>query len=290
MALYLDFYGLAENPFQITPDPRFLYLAPSHRKALDYLEYGIHDRKGILVLAGEVGTGKTLLIRTLLQRLDARTQTALVMNARLGFKQLLMMALRDWNLNFRARTKMDLLLALQDFLVQVRNGGGNAVLIVDEAQNLSPVTLEGFRLLSNLETSTEKLLQIVFVGQPELEAVLNRHDLRQLRQRIPGISRVHHLTHQEVTGYVRHRLRVGGWSAVNGWIFDEGALMEITRCTGGIPRVINLLCDRALLVGYSQHEETVGARTIRKANGELRDGHLEAVPSADDANDEVSRA
>jgi general secretion pathway protein A len=277
VTVYKDFYGLRENPFQITPDPRFLYMAPSHRKALDYLEYGIRDRKGLLVLVGEVGTGKTLLIRTLLQRLDAHTETALVMNARLGFKQLLYMALRDWNLQVKGRTKMDLLLTLQDFLVQVRNRQGNAALIVDEAQNLSPVTLEGFRLLSNLETSTQKLLQIIFVGQPELEAILNRHDLRQLRQRIPGISRISHLNPQEVAAYVRHRLRVAGFSSPSGWIFEDGALLEISRFSGGIPRVINLICDRALTLGYLLHLECIDGGTIRQAHEDLQSGRMEAV-------------
>jgi general secretion pathway protein A len=279
VAVYEAFYGLRESPFNITPDPRFLFLTASHRNALHYLDYGIRERKGFLVMTGEVGVGKTLLIRTLLQRLDARTETALVMNARLSFKQLLFLALRDWNLPVQGRSKMDLLLTLQDFLVEVRNRGGNVVLIIDEAQNLSPLAMEEFRLLSNLETTAQKLLQIVLVGQPELQTVLNRHTLRQLRQRIPGISQITHLDGQGVAAYVRHRLRVAGWSSPSGWIFDEGALLEIFRCTGGIPRLVNLTCDRALLVGYQRHLRDIDAHVVRESAAYLRDGTLHSISS-----------
>jgi general secretion pathway protein A len=281
VASYESFYGLRENPFHITPDPRFLFLTPSHRSALNYLEYGIRERKGILVMTGEVGVGKTLLLRTLLQRLDSRSDSSLVMNARLTFKQLMVMALRDWNLPVRGRSKLDLLITLQEFLVDVRNRGGNAILIIDEAQNLTAEALEEFRLLSNMETSTQKLLQIVLAGQPELKVMLNQHSLRQLRQRIPGISEIRRLDPQGVAAYVRHRQRVAGLAAPSGWIFDDGALIEIARFTGGIPRLVNQLCDRALLLGYLQHRRTIGTGIIRQANEALRDGHLQTVATGD---------
>ncbi|MBD3334542.1 MAG: AAA family ATPase [Candidatus Eisenbacteria bacterium] len=277
MAVYDRFYGLRENPFHITPDPRFLFLTPSHRTGLNYLEYGIRERKGLLVLTGEVGVGKTLLIRTLLQRLDARTETALVMNARLTFKQLMVLALRDWSLPVRGRSKLDLLITLQEFLVEVRNRAGNAVLVVDEAQNLTPEALEEFRLLSNLETSTQKLLQIVLVGQPELKVILNQHSLRQLRQRIPGICELQHMDPAGVAAYVRHRQRVAGLTAERGWIFEDSALYEIARLSGGIPRLVNQLCDRALLLGYQQHLQHLDGAVVREAIEGLKDGNLELV-------------
>jgi general secretion pathway protein A len=277
VAVYEAFYNLRENPFHITPDPRFLFLTPAHRGALNYLEYGISERKGILVLTGEVGVGKTLLLRTLLQRLDARTETALVMNARLTFKQLLVLALRDWNLPIRARSKLDLLLTLQDFLLEVRQKGGNVVLVVDEAQNLTPEALEEFRLLSNLETSTQKLLQIVLAGQPELRTMLNQHRLRQLRQRIPGICSIGHLGPTDVHAYVQHRLRVAGWNPSQGPVFDQEALEEVFHCTAGVPRLINQLCDRSLTLGYLQHQRPIGRELVRRASEDLREGNLQVI-------------
>ncbi|MBU1949838.1 MAG: AAA family ATPase, partial [Candidatus Eisenbacteria bacterium] len=278
-AVYETFYGLTENPFNITPDPRFLFLTPSHRAALNYLEYGVEERKGFLVVTGEVGVGKTLLIRTLLQRVDSRTETALVMNARLTFKELMILAVRDWNLPVQGQTKLDLLIALQEYLVDVKNHGGNVLLIIDEAQNLSAESLEEFRLLSNMETSTQKLLQIVLAGQPELKVILNQHGLRQLRQRIPGICDIKSLDPDDVGDYVRHRQSVAGLCAPNDWIFDEAAIDEIYRNTEGIPRSINQLCDRALLLGYQRNMKVLGSREIIDAMDALKSGDVHWTPA-----------
>jgi general secretion pathway protein A len=287
VAIYETFYGLTENPFHITPDPRFLFLTPSHRSALNYLEYGVEERKGILVLTGEVGVGKTLLIRTLLQRTDSRTETALVMNARLTFKELMVLAVRDWNLPVQGQTKLDLLIALQEFLVDVKNHGGNVLLIIDEAQNLSAESLEEFRLLSNMETSTQKLLQIVLAGQPELKVILNRHSLRQLRQRIPGICEIKSLEPDDLGDYLRHRQSVAGLCAPNDWVFDEEAIGEIFRLTDGVPRSINQLCDRALLLGYQRNMKVLGAAQISDAMDALISGDVQwtPLPSGDDGMD-----
>lgn len=266
--MYEAFYGLKEPPFSITPDPRFLFLTRSHRDALAYLHYGIEQRKGFLSLTGEVGTGKTLLIRTLLGQLPDEVETAIVMNARLTFKQLLYLALLDFNVQPAGRSKVDLLLALQQFLLRLRNRNANAVLLIDEAQNLSEDSLEEFRLLSNFETANQKLIQIVLVGQPELRALLNRHSLRQLRQRIPGIFDLSRLPAEAVREYVDFRLQVASGQEVSG-LFDEDALDEVARHSQGIPRLVNQVCDRSLLVGYVRGAERVLAEHVREAVKEL---------------------
>ncbi|MBM3317094.1 MAG: AAA family ATPase [Candidatus Eisenbacteria bacterium] len=270
--MYEAFYGLREAPFNLTPDPRFLFMTPDQREALAYLKYGIQERKGFLVLSGEVGVGKTLIVRTLLGQLNGGVSSALVMNAMLSFGQLLRMALMDFGVPVRGRGKLDQLLALQQFLLATHAAGGNAVLVVDEAQNLSPACLEEFRLLSNLETSTAKLIQIVFVGQPELIELLNSHKLRQLRQRIPGVCELHPLEAAGVAEYVEHRLRVASEGRV-GQLFDDQALGEIAAHTRGVPRLINALCDRALLIGYVHDRRRVGVECVREAIEEMERGY-----------------
>lgn len=270
--MYESFYGLRETPFAITPDPRFLFHTRNHRDALAYLHYGIDQRKGILVLTGEVGVGKTLVIRTLLGQLPRSVRTSIVMNARLSFRQLLYMALLDFDLRPPGRSRVDLLMTLQDFLIRLRQAQENAVLIIDEAQNLSEKSLEEFRLLSNLETADAKLLQIVLVGQPELKEKLNRHGLRQLRQRIPGIFDLSRLPNSAVEEYIDFRLQVAS-SGTAARLFDEEALDEVCRSSGGIPRLINQLCDRALLIGYAKGRERVDADIVHEAAQEL--GYLD---------------
>lgn len=269
--MYEAYFGLRESPFAITPDPRFLFLTRSHRDALAYLHYGIEERKGFLVLTGEVGVGKTLVIRTLLGQLPDEVQSAIVMNARLTFKQLLYLALIDFGLTPPGRDKVDLLLTLQEFLIRMRERRGNAVLIIDEAQNLSEQALEDFRLLSNLEASNTKLIQIVLVGQPELRSLLARPTLRQLRQRIPGIYDLDRLAPETVREYVEFRLGVAGRNRPEP-VFDEEALSEIGRRSVGIPRLINQICDRALLVAYAKGAECVQGAHVRVAADELEVG------------------
>jgi general secretion pathway protein A len=269
--MYESYYGFREAPFQITPDPRFLYLTRSHRDALAYLNYGIQERKGILVVTGEVGVGKTLIVRTLLSSLPEDVATAVVMNARLSFKQLLYLALLDFGVEVQGRTKVDLLLKLQGFLLDLSDRDTTALLVIDEAQTLSPETLEEFRLLSNLETTTKKLLQVLLVGQPELKATLSQHSLRQLRQRIPGICDLSCLPPESVGEYVEHRLNVSSEGRCAG-LFTRGAIYEIARYSEGIPRRINQACDRALLVGYARGAERIGEEHVRAAVRELEEG------------------
>jgi general secretion pathway protein A len=274
--VYEAYFGLREAPFSITPDPRFLFLTRSHRDALAYLHYGVEQRKGFLVLTGEVGVGKTLVVRTLLGQLPEDVRSSIVMNARLNFRQLLYLSLLDFGLTPPSRSKVDLLLTLQDFLLKLRDRRGNAVLIVDEAQNLSDRELEDFRLLSNLEASNLKLIQIVLVGQPELKSLLEQRSLRQLRQRIPGIFDLSRLPAEAVREYVDFRLQIASGGAVTG-LFDDGALDEVIRFSSGIPRLINQVCDRSLLIGYARGAERIGREHAEAAASELGLG-WEAAP------------
>lgn len=276
--MYEAHYGFREPPFQITPDPRFLYLTKSHRDALAYLEYGVRERKGILVVSGEVGTGKTLLIRTLLHQLPPEVESAVVMNARLSFNQLLYLALLDFGVLPKSRAKVDLLVYLQEFLLGVRDRGGTALLVVDEAQTLTPDALEEFRLLSNLETNTQKLLQILLVGQPELKVALGQHSLRQLRQRIPGVCDLSKLPPESVWEYVEHRLHIASDGRCRGLVLRD-AIEEIARYADGIPRLINQVCDRALLIGYARGADRIRESHVREAIQDLEDGFL-GIPGA----------
>jgi general secretion pathway protein A len=269
--VYEAHFGLREAPFAITPDPRFLFLTRSHRDALAYLHYGIEERKGFLILSGEVGVGKTLVIRTLLGQLPDDVETAIVMNARLSFRQLLYLALIDFGLTPPGRAKVDLLLTLQEYLLAVKERRGNAVLIIDEAQNLTEQALEDFRLLSNLEASNTKLIQIVLVGQPELRGLLARPSLRQLRQRIPGICDLGRLPAEAIREYVEFRISVAGTERRRS-LFDEEAYLEIGRKSQGIPRLINLLSDRSLLIAYARGVDAVSGVHVREAAEELEIG------------------
>lgn len=271
MATYEAFYGFREAPFSLTPDPKFLFMTPDQREALAYLTYGIQERKGFLVLTGEVGVGKTLIVRTLLNQLDESVETAIVMNAMLTFKQLLGMALMDFGLPVHGYGKVEMLMTFQQFLLRLRDAGRNAVLVIDEAQNLSPTSLEEFRLLSNLETSSQKLIQIVLVGQPELKTHLNSHRLRQLRQRIPGVWELKPLTPRGVGEYIEHRTRIASGGR-NGAIFLADAVAEVARYSSGIPRLINVVSDRALLIGYVHDRKKIGADIVKSAIEELERG------------------
>jgi general secretion pathway protein A len=271
--MYEAHFGFGEPPFQITPDPRFLFLTRAHRDALAYLTYGIRERKGILVLTGEVGVGKTLMVRTLLERMPANVATAVVMNARLNFKQLLYLALLDFGVAPAGRSKVDLLLSLQEYLLRLRAKDATALLVVDEAQTLTPEALEEFRLLSNFETSTHKLLQVLLVGQPELNATLSLHSLRQLRQRIPGICDISRIQPESVAEYVEHRLHLASDGRCSG-LFAPGAIAEVTRYSNGIPRMINQICERSLIVGYAQGADRIEECHVREATRELDEGYV----------------
>ncbi len=270
--MYLNFYGLREKPFNPTPDPKFLYLTPGHREALAQLVYGVREHKGFIVLTGEVGTGKTTLLRTLLTRLDANTAVAFIFNSTLPFDELLEYMLHDFGIAKAGETRVERLLTLNNFLIERRRAGQNTVVIFDEAQNLDAATLERVRLLSNFETTTEKLLQIVLVGQPELGAKLALPELRQLRQRIGLRCMIPPLRPEETRDYIRSRLRIAGGQDLN--VFTERAVRRITEHAGGIPRVINMVCDHCLLIGYADQTRRIDTDIVQRAINYLEEGEL----------------
>ena len=267
--MYTSFFGLQEKPFAITPDPRYLYLSERHAEALAHLLYGINEAGGFIQLTGEVGTGKTTVIRSLLEQLPGHAEVALILNPRVTPAEFLLTICEELHIPVpeagkgSTKTLMDL---LGRYLLETHARGRRVVLIVDEAQNLSAQTLEQVRLLTNLETATTKLLQIILIGQPELRVLLDQPDLRQLAQRITGRYHLSPLSADEAAGYVKHRMRVAGATAE---AFTPGALREIFRLSGGIPRVINVMCDRALLGAFTREDHRVGASYIRQAASEV---------------------
>jgi general secretion pathway protein A len=265
--MYTAFYGLREKPFSLTPNPAFLYLSDSHREALAHLVYGLEQGEGFIVLAGEVGTGKTTLCRSLLERIEADTEIAILFNPSNNDIELLQSISEEFGLVAERRSRRQLLSALNEFLLECHARQRRVVLIVDEAQNLSSGTLEQIRLLSNLETASSKLIQIVLLGQPELETKLDSDSLRQLRQRVSVRWSLRAFSPRETAAYVGHRLYVAAGAERE--IFTPGALRAVHRLTGGVPRLINVLCDRALLIGYAEGAHRIGNRWVRKAAREV---------------------
>ena len=270
MSLNLAFFGLQQKPFNPTPDPRFLYLSPGHREGLAQLLYGVQEHKGFILLTGEVGTGKTTLLRTLLGRLDGNTASAFVFDTTLPFEGLLEYMLEDFGVTKPGESHAQRLIALNNFLIERRRAGQNSVLILDEAQNLDRRALEQVRLLSNFETHTEKLLQILLVGQPELQVKLNLAELRQLRQRIAIWCRIPPLSQEETREYIRTRLRTAGARDLG--IFTDGAVRRIAEYADGIPRVVNIMCDHCLLLGYVDQRRHIDVDTVEEAITYLGDG------------------
>jgi len=267
--MYLPFYGLAEKPFSITPDPRYLYLGGRHAEALAHLVYGISEAGGFIQLTGEVGTGKTTIIRSLLARQPDNAEIALILNPRMNAPEFLLTLCEELGIllpDDAIGSVKELVDILNRYLLKAHAQGKRVVLIVDEAQNLSPEVLEQVRLLTNLETETQKLLQIILIGQPELREVLARNDLRQLAQRITGRYHLDPLSRDESAAYVKHRLRIAGATTE---IFTGGALAEMYRASGGVPRLLNVIGDRALLGGYSEDRHVITASLVRKAAGEV---------------------
>src|SRR5579871_467935 len=267
--MYLSFFGLNEKPFAITPDPRYLYLSERHAEALAHLLYGINEAGGFVQLTGEVGTGKTTIVRSLLAQTPKDAEIALILNPRMTATEFLLTICEELGIGVPDAAEgslKDLVDILSRYLLRAHAAGRRVVVVVDEAQNLAPAVLEQVRLLTNLETNTRKLLQIILIGQPELRELLARNELRQLAQRITGRYHLNPLTPGETAAYVRHRLRVAGATTD---IFTAPALAEVYRLSGGVPRVINVVCDRALLGGYSTDRHRVTGTLVRTAAAEV---------------------
>jgi general secretion pathway protein A len=273
--MYCQFYGLKERPFNVTSDPAFFFLSQKHKEAFSHLLYGITQRKGIIVITGEVGAGKTTLCRFFLNQVGKNVKTAFILNPYFSEVQLLEAIIKDFGINPRNRSRLLLVWELNRFLLSESEQGNNIVLIIDEAQNLPPRALEQIRLLSNLETEKDKLLQIVLVGQPQLNQKLDLIDLRQLQQRIMVRYHISPLNKDEINSYVTHRLNVAG---SEGRIkFTEEAIQVISDFSSGVPRLINIICDRALLAGFVAETDTIDLSIIKKCVEEL-DNYFAARP------------
>jgi general secretion pathway protein A len=267
--MYTSFFGLNEKPFSITPDPRYLFMSARHGEALAHLVYGVTESGGFMQLTGEVGTGKTTLVRTLLlNRMPANADVAVVLNPQISAREFLISICEELGVAVpEERNSIKALIdALNHYLLNAHSEGRRTILVVDEAQNLAPDVLEEVRLLTNLETAKQKLLQIILIGQPELRDLLARNDLRQLAQRITGRYHLEPLSRDETAKYIEHRLKVAG---ALGEVFDAGAKREVFRISQGVPRLVNVICDRALLGAYSSESRRVNRRMIRRAAAEV---------------------
>jgi general secretion pathway protein A len=265
--MYLQHFGLLRAPFEMTPDPAFLYLGESHQEGLATLVYGVRSRKGFVMLTGEVGTGKTTLLHALLSQLDPNTAAAFVFNPRLGPLDFFRVLFDEYGIETPCTTKAEFLITFNKFLIERLTRDHPTLLIVDEAQNLSPEMLEEIRLLSNLETPHSKLIQIMLVGQPELEQMLQKQELRQLRQRISLRFRLRPFDADETEHYVQERLRLAGYTGKG--VFKRSALRRMHSVTTGIPRLINVVCDGALLLCYSRGQSSVDASEIDEVARDL---------------------
>ncbi|HEX9080525.1 MAG TPA: AAA family ATPase [Desulfuromonadaceae bacterium] len=273
--MYCEFFGFNEKPFTITPNPHFLFLSETHREAFAHLLYGIDSHAGFIALTGEVGTGKTTVLRTLFSQLDPeKYRTALIFNPCLSPPQLLASICRELGVESQEADVPELLDDLNRYLVEQNSAGRTVLLVIDEAQNLNPAVLEQIRLISNLETERDKLIQIVLAGQPELEEMLARHDLRQLSQRITVRCRLAPLGPHDTADYIAHRLRVSG-SRIPG-LFSKGAVKRIYRFSRGTPRLINVACEQALVMAWTRESlivtPSIAAQIIARINDETHRG------------------
>ncbi len=274
--MYCKYYRLKERPFNVTSDPTFFFSSKKHKEALSHLLYGVSQRKGIIVLTGEIGTGKTTICRFFLNQVDKNVKTAFILNPTFSEIQLLESIVNDFGINSNKKTKLGMVLELNNFLLRESTAGNNLVLIIDEAQNLKPNLLEQIRLLSNLETEKDKLLQVILVGQPELNTRLNLYDLRQLRQRIMVRYHITPLDNDEIKNYIIYRLKIA--KAESGSEnhepqdqieFSDEAIDLISRFSGGTPRLINMICDRALLAGFVDETNHIDFGIIKRCIEEL---------------------
>ncbi len=277
--MYLEYYGLVRAPFEMTPDPSFLYLGEAHREGLATLVYGVASGKGFVMLTGEVGAGKTTLLHALLGQLDSQTRSAFIFNPRLEPLDFFHMLFEELGIEGKRESKAEYLLSLNQYLIEGLERGEKTLLIIDEAQNLSAEMLEEIRLLSNLETPRSKLIQIMLVGQPELKEMLERPELRQLRQRIALRHHLRPFDESEVCDYVDERLAKAGYGGRK--LFKRGAMKALYEVTGGTPRLINSVCDSALLLGYSRQLKTLDASAIREVAADLE---LHGSDSSSDAS------
>jgi len=268
--VYCNHYKFSEKPFDVTPDPRFLYLTEGHRETLASLVYGIRERRGFITVIGEVGTGKTTLLNAALDRLDEKNRVAFIFNTDVTFNEMFSMALYEWGL-VKPKEKLSKVNAIQrlnNFAIEQTAKGGNVVLIVDEAQNLDNRVMENLRLLSNIETRRHKLIQIVLSGQPELDTKLGRHELRQLAQRISLRRYVFPLDEKDTYAYLQHRLQVAKHK--NSSPFTAKAQKLIWEYSGGVPRKINILCDNAFLIGYGLKKNKINSAVVKEAAQDLK--------------------
>jgi general secretion pathway protein A len=293
--MYNDYFGLRENPFNVTPNPKYFYTNPVYQEAYATLLYGIRERKGFIVLSGEVGTGKTTLLRRLMDNREENVRLVFFYNTTLTFEDLVSFACDELGLAARGG-RLQKIQALNEFLIAQSKNGGTVVLLVDEAQNLTDDVLENLRLLSNLETANEKLLQIVLVGQSELEVKLNQPQLRQIKQRVALHCRLDRLKEREVAPFINYRLRVAGYEQEN--LFTSEALREIAGYSRGIPRLINILCDNALLTAYAMAVKKISAEVIGEvahdllldAEGQVASGNQLTARTGADGNHEANRS
>jgi general secretion pathway protein A len=266
--MYCRFYGLKERPFNVTSDPSFFFLSQSHKEALSHLLYGVSQRKGIIVITGEIGAGKTTLCRAFLNQLNHTTRTAFILNPYFSDVQLLEAIVNDFGIKMRTKTRLSMIWELNKFLLHESQQGNNVALIIDEAQNLKPQALEQVRLLSNLETEKDKLLQIILVGQPELKRKLKLRQLRQLQQRIAIRYHIPPLEKRDITHYIYHRLGVAANNG-NRIHFTDDAIQKISDFSRGVPRLINIVCDRALLAGFNHENFIIDIPIIKRCLDEL---------------------
>jgi general secretion pathway protein A len=266
--MYCEFFGFRESPFTITPNPRFLFMSDQHREAFAHLLYAVESRAGFVELTGEVGTGKTTLLRTFLNRLDAEGhRTALIFNPCLSSLELLKSINREFGIAAELDSRIELLQALNTFLLDQKTAGRSVVLVIDEAQNLAIDVLEQIRLISNLETETDKLIQIVLSGQPELLTVLGRDELRQLNQRITVRYHLLPMDFESMGRYIDHRMELAGrYRAAE---FSAAAQKKIYRYSNGVPRLVNVACDRALLIGYTEESRVITGKMAAQAISEV---------------------
>ncbi|MBN2453091.1 MAG: AAA family ATPase [Candidatus Omnitrophica bacterium] len=261
--MYREFFGLKEKPFSTTSDPNFLFLSRVHKDAFAHLLYGIRERKGFLEITGEIGAGKTTLCRALLSQLDVTTKSSFIFNANLPDVQLLRAIVEDFGIEVKGHNKVSLLKQFNSFLIEELSHGNNVVLIIDEAQNLKLSTLEEIRLLSNLETDKDKLFQIILVGQPELKKKLASPSLKQLRQRISVRFHITPLEKEEVGAYIQHRLAVAG--STGQIIFEPEAVEKIYSYSGGVPRIINTICDKSMLIAYVAETRNITVSMVEQS-------------------------